>query len=243
MPAGFRARTSRAACSVSKPQNTQAPEPVMRASPNPASQSRLRATSGCIRQTTGSRSFLPPKATRHSRQPVEKAAILMASVFRVKSGCGEHGRGRNGDRRDQDHIPLGRQLRAPGAARRPLRRRHCGRTRTPARRRRAAAPAAAVRRDAGQSPQAVERDQRGGRVRAAAAQAAAQRQALLHGRGRRRAACRLRCCSRRAARTHQIRVRGHCRPRSFTRRITPSARTVMPMRSPQSMKRKTVCSS
>src|SRR6266852_237071 len=73
-----RARRSRASRSVANSTNTQAPEALMRASPNCLSLSRCAATSAWRLHTTDSRSFLP--------KPAEKLDILKVFEFRVNSG-------------------------------------------------------------------------------------------------------------------------------------------------------------
>src|SRR6267142_7118549 len=76
--AGILEWTERASRSAANSANTQAPEPLMRASANCLSHSRCAATSAWRRRTTGSRSFLP--------KPAEKPDILMVFEFRVNSG-------------------------------------------------------------------------------------------------------------------------------------------------------------
>src|SRR5690349_24840838 len=77
MSAGILEWTDRASRSVANSANTQAPEPLMRASPNRLSHSRCAATSAWRRHTTGSRSFAP--------KPAEKPDILIVWEFRVNS--------------------------------------------------------------------------------------------------------------------------------------------------------------
>ena len=101
--------------------------------------------------------------------------------------------GRHVDARIDQQVPGRRQLDRRAAARRRLRPRHCGRARTPARRRRAPGPSSASRvlAQAG-APQPVQHAQHGGRVRGAAAEAAAGGDLAWPRAGRRPAACRWR---------------------------------------------------
>ena len=91
------------------------------------------------------------------------------------------------------------------------------------------------------APQAVEREQRGGGVRAAAAEPAARSAGACRARCRRRAASPLRALQQ-ARRAHaQVGLRGHAGQRIVAPDLAVR-RTAMPTRSPASMSRNTVCS-
>ena len=168
--------TARAAASVENSANTQAPEPLMRASPY------------CLKPGQMARHFriafahhgLEVVTQGASFQPVEKGRNFDRFRLPCQFRRGEYSGGRHLHRRHQHQIPCAAAAPAASVPRPRLRQTHSRRTRTPARPRPVrSASSCSSRAFQAQPPQVVERDQGGGRVRTAAAQPAAHGDALV----------------------------------------------------------------
>ena len=161
----------------------RSPVPVSRAGACRASQSSASATAGKRARTTASQSFRPPVS--------KKPRIVVGGEFRVNSGAwntaavgtltpGKMTRNQDSAGRLDRREPFAHALR-PGGASLPRKRAH---------RRPTWRQLPRSRSNQADLPDLVQRQQRRGRIRAAAAQAAAHRNALPDGDFRARAGCR-----------------------------------------------------